>query len=324
MNKICKFRIISIPIVFILLFNFVLESFALSGSLSIDITYNGIIININGTVITLRDAGENIVYPFVSEGTTYLPIRGVASAFNMEVSYDNTKNIVYLTTGTSNDETNNTVTTASTSDSKVMTSKTITITYCGIVLYIDGKRTSVIDSDGLKHEPFIYNGTVFLPLRALANTLGKNVDYDSKANTVFISDKEASENNDNAISSNNEALVEKDESEVSTPKANIKFYKKSTVPMLENITKVPCSKIERLSNDICIYMYGLKDLSSFKMSKYFDYLEDNDFILVDSLTNSDGFTIYIYDNEDNRVVISIIVDSGISYSAITVGVKDTN
>lgn len=50
--------------------------------------YNGISIIIDGETLHPKDANGNIVLPFVSDGTTYLPLRAVAEAVGYDVFYN--------------------------------------------------------------------------------------------------------------------------------------------------------------------------------------------------------------------------------------------
>lgn len=67
--------------------------------------------------------------------------------------------------------------------------KNITVDYIGIKLVVDGKEVIMgNDMAGNKIEPFAYEGTTYLPVRALAEALGKNVQWDDATKTVFIGD----------------------------------------------------------------------------------------------------------------------------------------
>jgi hypothetical protein len=67
-------------------------------SISKEITahYNNIKIYINNDLISPKDANGNEIEPFIYNGTTYLPVRAVAEAFNEEVSWDGNTNSVYI------------------------------------------------------------------------------------------------------------------------------------------------------------------------------------------------------------------------------------
>jgi hypothetical protein len=60
--------------------------------------------------------------------------------------------------------------------------KSINVAQGGIKLFVDGKLVKPTDADGNVVEPFIYEGTTYLPLRALSNALTnyqKPVQWDS-------------------------------------------------------------------------------------------------------------------------------------------------
>lgn len=56
----------------------------------------------------------------------------------------------------------------------------------GIKIVIDGQRLNPTDANGKKVEPIIYNGTTYLPVRAIASALGKEVYWDGPNYTVYL------------------------------------------------------------------------------------------------------------------------------------------
>jgi len=56
----------------------------------------------------------------------------------------------------------------------------------GVKIVVDGKKLSPTDANGNKVEPMIYNGTTYLPVRAVANALGKAVYWDGPNYTVYL------------------------------------------------------------------------------------------------------------------------------------------
>lgn len=64
--------------------------------------------------------------------------------------------------------------------------KAISVVYRNIKIYVDGSWIESKDAAGNKVEAFIYNGTTYLPVRAVAEALGKDVAWDSKTNSVYI------------------------------------------------------------------------------------------------------------------------------------------
>lgn len=55
---------------------------------------------------------------------------------------------------------------------------------------IDGAEYVPTDADGNKVEPFIYNGTTYLPVRAVATAFDKDVEWDGKNATVYLGKKD--------------------------------------------------------------------------------------------------------------------------------------
>lgn len=66
--------------------------------------------------------------------------------------------------------------------------KTITVEYSGIKLVVDGVEITPKDANGSTVEPFIYNGTTYLPVRAVGNAIGKQVNWDGASQTIYIGD----------------------------------------------------------------------------------------------------------------------------------------
>ena len=64
--------------------------------------------------------------------------------------------------------------------------KVITATFKNIRVFVDGTLTTPTDVTGAEVEPFIYNGSVYLPARAVSEALGKTVTWDGTTNSVFI------------------------------------------------------------------------------------------------------------------------------------------
>lgn len=56
----------------------------------------------------------------------------------------------------------------------------------GIKIVIDGQKINPTDANGNTVEPIIYNGTTYLPVRAVANAFGKAVYWDGPNMTVYL------------------------------------------------------------------------------------------------------------------------------------------
>ena len=68
-------------------------------------------------------------------------------------------------------------------------SKTIEVT-TGIAVYVNNEFVEPKDVNGNPVDVFVYKGTTYLPIRAVANALDLNVDYDSNTHTALIGEND--------------------------------------------------------------------------------------------------------------------------------------
>jgi hypothetical protein len=119
---------------------------------------------IEGTLITPRDARGNIVQPLLIDGTTFLPVRAIGEAFGKEVHWDSAIQSVFI-------------------GSRPRTAPT---RGSHIKVFIDGTQITPRDARGNTVQPFIRNGTTFLPVRAIGEAFGKEIYWDSRNSSVFV------------------------------------------------------------------------------------------------------------------------------------------
>jgi len=67
--------------------------------------------------------------------------------------------------------------------------KTIEALYNNIKIYVDGVKIEPMDANGNTVEPFIYNGTTYLPVRAIGEAIGKTVTWDGATQSVYLGEK---------------------------------------------------------------------------------------------------------------------------------------
>ena len=65
--------------------------------------------------------------------------------------------------------------------------KTINVS-SGVKIYMNGKELIPTDVNGKVVDAFVYEGTTYLPARALSEALGKNVEWDDATGSVYITD----------------------------------------------------------------------------------------------------------------------------------------
>lgn len=64
--------------------------------------------------------------------------------------------------------------------------KTITVKYDDIQIVLNGEKIEPKDADGQTVEPFIYEGTTYLPVRAIGEALNLEVAWDEASKTVTL------------------------------------------------------------------------------------------------------------------------------------------
>lgn len=153
---------------------------AQTGEKEIRVSYNDIKLYINEERVTLTDPNGAIVEPFIYEGTTYLPLRSVAESLDKNVDWDGEKNLVSLTDGAEKKEISKKEYTPEIAE------KTITVTYRNIAVSLNGETLTLKTADQKPAEPFIYEGTTYLPLRAVAEATSAEVDWDGETKSIYL------------------------------------------------------------------------------------------------------------------------------------------
>ena len=63
----------------------------------------------------------------------------------------------------------------------------IVVSYRNIVVMLNGVQLSLKDANGNFVEPFVYNGTTYLPIRSIGEALGLHVGWNETTNTATLS-----------------------------------------------------------------------------------------------------------------------------------------
>ena len=171
-------KLISLILVLCLMFSLCISVSAVSNK-EANITYRAISLVLNGNVITPCDAAGNTVEPFIMGGTTYLPLRAVAQALGLNVKWIPETNTVELTGGGE-------VKTGAGEPGSTRETKSVSITYRDIKVFLDGAELKLVNAAGDTVEPFILDGSTFLPLRVIGEALGLNINWDAATSTVSM------------------------------------------------------------------------------------------------------------------------------------------
>lgn len=126
-------------------------------------------ISVDGKEVISKSADSRAI-----DGTIYLPADALAGVLGFAVNWnDDTRTVTITTQGSQ---------TAYTVGQENVTS--------GISLNVDGKQVIPTNSKGKAVNLFILDGVIYLPVRAVAEALGCEVDWDGSANAVQITSKE--------------------------------------------------------------------------------------------------------------------------------------
>ena len=168
----------------ILLFLLVNTCFASTTEKTEILNYVGIELNIDGSVVIPLDVNKNVVHPFIIYGTTYLPVRAISESLGKDVSWDGENSSVYIKDKEAKDEKHS-------EDDVIVVEKFVgtqekKLTYRDIKIYVNDNLIEPKDVNGNIVEPFIIEGTTYLPVRAVSSALGKDVSWDDETKTVIV------------------------------------------------------------------------------------------------------------------------------------------
>lgn len=91
-----KCLILSVFLLFIIASFIAFSVSASSGKVSKELSYNNIKITLDGKEVVPKNANGEYVEPFIIDGTTYLPVRGIATALGLDVGWDGQTKTVML------------------------------------------------------------------------------------------------------------------------------------------------------------------------------------------------------------------------------------
>ncbi len=138
--------------------------------------------SLNGvSTVPVGDDGTPVL-PISYKGTTYIPLRALGYLLGLGVDYDGPTKTALLTSTTTK--------VAPTAVPTAKSNKLIAIAGALIneqlKFSLDSKAATPKGDDGVPVLPISYNGTTYLPVRAVANLLGLSITYKSTSRTVQI------------------------------------------------------------------------------------------------------------------------------------------
>lgn len=154
---------------------------AASGSYNVSATLRpDIAVQIDGVERTFYHVDGTEVHPISYADTTYLPLRAIGELMDKNVNWDATTNTATLSGSRVTPDATGTPDT----DAEIMT---VTFTAePSYTIVIDGTVRTFFDASGNQTSPMVYNGSIYLPIRAIGEIMGKNVSWNEQTQTVFL------------------------------------------------------------------------------------------------------------------------------------------
>ena len=166
--------------------------------------------------------------------------------------------------------------------------------YRNIKVCVDGVQMPLKDANGTSVEPFISNGTTYLPVRAVANAFGKAVYWDDETNTIYLGNYNGN---------------------LSYPTSKLSDMKSSLVGQWENTQKG------------ISYLYKLEffDNGTYRQDDYViidKYSVDDNHLTLDRVVGSD--VTFTFNIENNKLIIQNSFGTECEFQKVNDGSKKSD
>lgn len=160
-----------------------------SEQVAASINYN-ITVTFNGEAKALSNVNGQQVYPVLYGGTTYVPIRAIGYLLGLNVDWEQATRTVLLDKP-ANGQTADIKTAKPDDPKKTGTEAIRPVIDPGITVKYNGEAQEMKTATGAVVYPMIDGGTTYLPIRAVSNMLGLDVDWEQATQTVKLTGKAA-------------------------------------------------------------------------------------------------------------------------------------
>ena len=151
----------------------------------------------NGVTQTFKDVHGMAVYPLVYNGSTYLPVRAVSALMKEPIEYNSRFQIIFIgktltDTGVGISYEAATSVPSGSALRVPQPSSQIAWTKPDLLVMYNYAIQTFQDANGMIVYPIIYNGTTYLPIRAIADLMKEPVAFDNQTKVIAIGDGEDS------------------------------------------------------------------------------------------------------------------------------------
>lgn len=134
---------------------------------------------IDGKEKNFKRADGSAAFALVYEDSTYLPLRAIGEALGKNVNWDEDTRTITLEGKRETKNSSNKAVEDKAKNISVQVRKDFTIV-------IDGKEETFKTSAGKRIYPLLYDGSTYLPLRAIGQIMDKTVEWDNDTKTVTL------------------------------------------------------------------------------------------------------------------------------------------
>ena len=134
---------------------------------------------IDGKEKNFKRADGSAAFALVYEDSTYLPLRAIGEAIGKNVNWDEETKTITLEGERETKDSSNKAVNGEKKNVLVQVRKDFTIV-------IDGKEQVFKASSGKVIYPLLYDGSTYLPLRAIGQIMDKSVEWDNATKTVTL------------------------------------------------------------------------------------------------------------------------------------------
>ena len=136
---------------------------------------------VDGKTQTFYNVQGEEVHPVLYNGTTYLPVRAIGELMDKIVNWDQSSLTITLSGSRDGSRV------SGTPDEDAKRSNVSAQIRTDFTVVVDGVTQTFKDVNGDTVYPLLYDGTTYLPVRAIGKLMGKTVSWDSSTNTVTLS-----------------------------------------------------------------------------------------------------------------------------------------
>lgn len=137
---------------------------------------------VDGEEMYFKTANGTAVYPILYDGTTYLPLRAIGELMGKNVNWDEQNKVITIG-GTRESSSSNRA------NSYIGKQDILAQMRPDFTIIVDNNEKKFYSSTGQRLYPILYNGSTYLPLRAIGELMGRSVDWNERNKTVTLTGK---------------------------------------------------------------------------------------------------------------------------------------